>query len=84
MDIVPLLTLAIWLAIFYITVRIAHERGRSLGLWALFAILFPGIALICALCLSKEPPQHPAEVTSLSLSMPTGNAAEQRDKQGAA
>jgi hypothetical protein len=83
MDALTILRFAIWGGLIYITVRTASERGRSVGLWALFAMFFPGVALICALCLSKQPPQEQA-VTSLSLSAPPERAEIHKGKQGAA
>jgi len=83
MEALTVLRFAIWLGLTYITVRIAADRGRSAGLWAIFAIFFPVITLICALCLSKQPLEEPA-VTSLSLSAPNEKPESHSGKQGAA
>jgi hypothetical protein len=59
---------ALWLGVAYITARIASERGRPFVVWIVFGLALPGVALICALSLSKEPPGFDAKpLTRLSL-----------------
>ena len=77
-DALAPLQIAIWLGLAYITVRIAHGRGRSVALWGFFGLVAPVISLICALCLSKEPPQEEPSVTILSLTPKDGKAQSKR------
>lgn len=66
------LQIAVWLGLTYVTARIASERGRPVVVWIIFGLVFPGLALICALCLSKEAPSFDAKpLTTLSLNTPT-------------
>lgn len=67
------LEVAIWLGVAYITARIAQGRGRMFLVWAILGLAFPPVALICALCLSKEAPGFDAKdpLTTLSLNTPT-------------
>jgi hypothetical protein len=69
-DVIPLLQIAIWAALIWITVKIAYGRGRSALLWGIFALCAPGIALICALFISKEPLAEEEFMTTLSLDAP--------------
>ena len=69
-DVLPLLQIAIWAALIWITVKIASGRGRSAFLWGIFALCAPGIALICALFISKEPLAEEELMTTLSLNAP--------------
>jgi hypothetical protein len=76
----------IWLGLTFLTAKIAFERGRSVVTWTIFGLIAPVLSLICALCLSKNPPKEAEDAhsfTALSLSAPT-EQPKKSDKQGAA
>lgn len=68
------LRFAIWIGLALLTAKIASDRGRSTATWAIFGFMAPVLSLICALCLSKEPPPQkggdPNALTTLSLTSP--------------
>lgn len=75
---------ALWLVLAFLTAKIASERGRSTVSWAIFGLMAPGFALICALCLSKKPPKEEEDaraLTTLSLSTPTDKPKGEEGKQ---
>ncbi len=63
---------AVWLGVAYITARIAQGRAGVFLVWIIFGLVFPPVALIWGLCLSKEAPGFDAKdpLTTLSLHKP--------------
>ena len=71
---VQIIQIAVWLGLTYLTAKIAFGRGRSVVSWTIFGLMAPVLALICALCLSKNLPKQEEDahaLTTLSLNMPT-------------